>query len=223
MIRMHLPDGSERLAAQGICLRDAARTIHPKLADRAVCASVDGELHDLRDCLGEDCQLTLFTAATPEGTKVTGHTAAHIVAQAVKRLFPSALLGLDPTIGEGFHHDFEIGHALTEEDLQQIQAEVDRIIAEDLPIERESLSKGEARTLLIRRGEVLRLEILERIDSPTVTVYRHGEFVDLCHGPHLASTGCLPEIRLTTVEQATWQDDPRAEVLSRVYGTVVQS
>ena len=223
MIRMWFPDGSELRAARGISLREAAMTIHPDLADRAVCASVDGELRDLRDTLAEDCQLTLHTDATPEGARVAGHTAAHIVAQAVKRLFPSAILGLDPTANGFFSCDVEFGRSLTEDDLQRIQEEVDRIVTEDLPIEREILSKGDARALLIRRGEVLKLEILERIGSPTVTVYRHGEFVDLCRGPHLASTGRLPEIRLTAVGEASWRNDPNAEALSRISGAVVPS
>jgi len=223
MIKMWLPDGSERRAARGISLREAAMTIHPDLADRAVCASVDGELRDLRDALAEDCQLTLHTDATPEGTRVAGHTAAHIVAQAVKRLFPSAILGLDPIANGRFSCDVEFGRQLTVGDLRKIQEEVDRIVAENLPIERETLSKGDARALLIRRGEVLKLEVLDRIDSPTVTVYRHGEFVDLCRGPHLASTGCLPEIRLTTIGDASWRDDPRAEALCRISGALVPS
>jgi threonyl-tRNA synthetase len=130
-----------------------------------------------------------------------------------------ATLGRDPIDGDLFEYDLEIGRALTEDDLERIQAEVDRIIAEDLPIERNSLSKGEARAWLIRRGEVLKLEILERISAPTVTIYSHGEFSDLCSGPHLESTGQLPGIRLTSVEEATWQDDPAGERLLRVCGT----
>jgi threonyl-tRNA synthetase len=219
MIRIRLPDGSERTVVRGIRLREAARTLQPELADLAVCAEVGGALRDLRDRLEEDCRMTLLTAAAPEGARVVRHTAAHVVAQAAKRLFPAATLGRDPIAENIFQYDLEIGRALTEDDLERIQVEVDRIIAEDLPIERDSLSKGEARTWLIRRGEVLKLEILERIDAPTVTVYSHGEFSDLCGGPHLQSTGRLPGIRLTSVEETTWQNDPGGERLLRFCGT----
>lgn len=219
MIRIRLPDGSERAVMRGTGLREAARTLQPELADLAVCAEVDGALRDLRDRLEEDCRLTFLTAAVPEGARVVCHTAAHVVAQAAKRLFPTATLGRDPIAEDLFQYDLEIGKALTEDDLERIQAEVDRIIAEDLPIERDSLSKGEARTWLIRCGEVLKLEILERIDAPTVTVYSQGEFSDLCRGPHLQSTGRLPGIRLTSVEEATWRSEPGGERLHRVCGT----
>ena len=218
MIRIRLPDGSERTVVRGTRLREAARTLQPELADLAVCADVDGGLRDLRDRLEEDCRLTLLTDTAPEGARVVRHTAAHVVAQAVKRLFPAATLGLDPIAENLFQYDLEIEKALAEDDLERIQIEVDRIIAEDLPIERDTLSKGEARTWLIRRGEVLKLEILERIDAPTVTVYSHGEFSDLCRGPHLQSTGRLPGIRLTSVEETTWQNDPGGERLHRVCG-----
>jgi len=219
MIRIRLPDGSERTVVRGTRLREAARTLQPELAELAVCADVDGRLRDLRDRLEEDCRLTLLTETVPEGARVVRHTAAHVVAQAAKRLFPTATLGRDPIAEDLFQYDLEIESALTEDDLERIQAEVDRIIAEDLPIERDTLSKGEARTWLIRRGEVLKLEILERIDAPTVTVYSHGEFSDLCRGPHLQSTGRLPGIRLTSVEETTWQNDPGGERLHRVCGT----
>jgi len=221
MIRMMLPDGSERQVVAGIRLDDAARAIDPRLGAGAVCASVDGTLHDLRDRLEQDCRLTIHTDATPEGARVAGHTAAHIVAQAVKRLFPDAVLGRGPSSGAGFFHDFDIGRPLLDEDLRRIEAEIERIIAEDWPIERLEMSKGDARSLLIRRGEVLKLEVLEEIAAPRVTVYCHGEYVDVCRGPHLASTGRLPSVRLDRVDEASWRDDPNAESLHRIHGTIV--
>ena len=140
-------------------------TIHPDLADRAVCASVDGELRDLRDALAEDCQLTLHTDATPEGTRVAGHTAAHIVAQAVKRLFPSAILGLDPIANGRFSCDVEFGRSLTVVDLRKIQEEVDQIVAEDLPIERETLSKGDFVDKVAEDAQLSRKQATAAVDA----------------------------------------------------------
>ena len=221
MIRMKLPDGSERYVVSGIRLDDVARTIDPLLGASAACASVDGELHDMRDCVKRDCQLTIHTVTTPEGARVAGHTAAHIVAQAVKQLFPAAVLGRGPANGNGFYHEFDIGRLLIEDDLRRIEEEIAHIIAEDLPIERREMSKGDARSLLIRRGEVLKLEVLEWIDAPVVTVYGHGEHVDLCCGPHLSSTGRLSHVSLSGVAVSNWRDDPNAESLNRIYGTAV--
>jgi len=219
MIRMQLPDGSEACLQRGVTLCDAVRALLPESTNPVVCADIDGVVCDLRQRLWEDGRLTFLTATSPEGARVLCHTAAHVVAQGAKRLFPDATLGRDPRRRDLFQIDLEVGTSLGQEDLADIQAQVDEIIAEDLSIERYSLSKGEARSWLIRRGEVLKLEILERIDAATVTIYAHGEFLDLCNGPHLMSTGQLPPIRLTSVEAVTWLDDPSAERLHRLCGT----
>ena len=182
------------------------------------CAVLDGVVCDLRDCVWEDGQVTFPVAGSPEGGRVLLHTAAHVVAQAAKRLFPEATLGRDPRSLDVFQVDLEVGIPLGESDLAAIQLEVERIIGEDLPIERLTLSKGDARARLIRRGEILKLEVLEAIDSPFVTIYEHGEFSDLCHGPHLLSTGQLPLVRLVSIEDVAWQNDPGAERLSRLSG-----
>ncbi|MFC2077813.1 hypothetical protein ACFLTM_03300 [Candidatus Bipolaricaulota bacterium] len=223
MIRMRMPNGLEERIQSGTTLNEVARALITDPVNPVVCADVDGFLHDLRQCLSKDCEVTLLTARTREGARVLCHTAAHVVAQAAKRLFPDAALGRDPKSRDLFQVDLEIGTSLRKGDLAGIQEEVDRIIEEDLPIERYSLSKGEARAWLIRFGEVLKLEILERIEGQTVTIYSHGEFSDLCHGPHLQSTGQLPPIRLTSVEDVTWQNDPNAERLHRLCGTFAKA
>jgi threonyl-tRNA synthetase len=218
MISVQMPNGSEERMAQGTCLVDVARAFAPEGAATTVCAKVDGAICDLRHRLWNDCRLKLLVATSPEGSRVLRHTAAHVVAQAARRIFPSAKLGREPARADRFQVDLEIGSALEKHDLAAIQAEVDRIIADDLPIARCSLSKGDARTWLIRSGEVLKLEILETIEASAVTFYSQGEFSDLCSGPHLLSTGQLPPIRLAYAEEVTWRDEPGAERLARLCG-----
>mgnify|MGYP001151928595 CR=1 FL=1 len=220
MIRVWLPDGSEHVHPRGACLGDAAKTLQPGMAGLAVCVCVDGEIRDLRDGLDKDCRLTFLTAASSEGARVVCHTAAHVVAHAATRVFPSAVLGGDPRNVDRFYVDLETDRGIKDGDLGRIQEEVERIVEQDLPIERSTLSKGAAQSWLIRRGEVFKLEILEKIDATTVTVYTQAEFSDLCGGPHLLSTGRLPKIRLTAVEEATWQSDRAGERLQRLCGVL---
>ena len=220
MILIRLPDGSRREAQPGVCVRDIANEIDPQLSESTVCASVNEKLRDVRDRLTEDCSLTFHTAMTPEGRKVVCHTAAHIAAHAVKRLFPAVTLGVGLASSNGFYHDFEVGRPFAREELARIETEMSRIVEEDLPIERCEMSKGDVRTLLIRFGEVLRVELLEEIDASRVSLYRQGEYIDLCHGPHVSSTGRVPSAHLTGLATANWRDDPHAERLNRVYGMV---
>lgn len=220
MIRIALHDGSIREIVLGRPIRDVATELDPRLGSSIVCASVNGVLHDARDRLNEDCRLTLHTAATPEGRAVLSHTAAHIAAHAVKRLFPSAALGRGPASADAFYHDFEFQRPFTRSELVRVETEIARIIEQDLPIERQEMSKGDARALLIRRREVLQLELLEEIDAPMVVLYAQGDHVDLCRGPHAPSTGQVPAVRLTGLAAAAWRDDPHAEPLHRIYGTL---
>jgi threonyl-tRNA synthetase len=220
MIRVRLPDGSEHEQPRGACLGDAVKTLLPDMASLAVCACVDDEIRDLRDGLDKDCRLTFLTAASWEGARVVCHTAAHVVAHAATRVFPTAVLGEDPRDVDCFYVDLEAGRAIRNGDLERIQEEVEQIVGQDLPIERSTLSKGAAQSWLIRRGEVFKLEILERINATTVTVYTQAEFSDLCGGPHLLSTGRLPRIQLTAIEEATWRSDPAGEHLQRLCGVL---
>jgi len=220
MIRIALPGGSKRKIRPGACVQDVAYGISPRLGERIVCATVDGTLRDVRHRLTRDCALEFHTAATPEGRVVLCHTTAHIAAQAVKRLFPDVALGAGPASRAGFYHDFEVKHTLTEDVLPAVEAQMAQIVEENLPIERRELSKGDARAQLIRRGEVLKLELLEEIGTPNVILYTHGDHVDLCRGPHVTSTGDVPRARLTGLTTATWRDDPHAEVLNRIFGTL---
>ncbi len=220
MIRIALPDGSKRSIRCGTGIRDLATAVEPRLAPTLLCVTVDGELRDLRDRLTSDCEIGFHTASTPEGRAVLCHTAAHIAAHAVKRLFPDIVLGMGPASARGFVQDIVAARPLTEAETERIEAEMARIIDEDLPIERIEMSRGDARSLLIRLGEVLKLEILEEIGTPAITLYKQGDYIDLCRGPHAPSTGFAPRARLTGIDAATWRDDPHAEVLTRIRGTV---
>ncbi len=221
MIHVSLPDGSVREFEPGISILAVAAAIGPRLAKDAVCAYVDGKLRDLRDNLTEDCSLTLVTPDSPDALEVIRHTSAHIMAQAVKRLYPDAKLAIGPAIEDGFYYDFDLPSPLNEEDLNRITEEMGRIIEEDLPIVRKELSKKEARSLLEEEGEVYKLELLDDIEGETVTFYEQGEFSDLCRGPHLRSTGRVNRkaVKLLSVAGAYWRGDERRPMLQRIYGT----
>jgi len=219
MIHVSLPDGSKREVASGTSILKVAEAIGPRLFKDAVCAFVDGRLRDLRETLTTDCTLTLVTTGAPQALEVLRHTTTHIMAQAVKRLFPEVKLGIGPAIKDGFYYDFELSQTFSPEDLSRIESEMRKIVAEDLQIKRMEVSKGDALTLLIRRGEDLKLELLEEIEGKTMTLYEQGEFVDLCRGPHLRSTGQVQHFKLTSVAGAYWRGDPTATMLQRIYGT----
>ena len=219
MIHVSLPDGSKLEIACGTSILEVAKAIGPRLAGDAVAALVDGELRDLREDLNEDCSLTLVTHESPQAVEVLRHTTSHIMAQAVKRLFPEAKLGIGPAIENAFYYDFAVSQPFSPEDLERIQTGMKGIIAADLPIKRMELTKEEARKLLGERGEPLKQELLEEIESETVSLYGQGEFTDLCRGPHLRSTGRVKHFRLTDIAGAYWRGDSTATMLQRIYGT----
>ncbi len=220
MIRITLPDGSMREARPGIRVRDAAVEMGFPSGESAVCASVNGQLRGARERLTEDCALAIYTANTPEGYRVLCHSAAHVAAHAVKRLFPTAVLGMGGPTTDGFYHEFDIGRLFHQAELEEIEVEMSHIVDADLPIKRFEMSKGDARMLLIRLGEVLRLELLDKLSPPIVSLYKQGDYIDLCRGPHLSSTGGVPPVHLTRLATSYWLDDPHAERLNRIHGTI---
>jgi len=157
--------------------------------------------------------------STPEGREVFRHSASHIMAQAVKRLYPEAKLGIGPAIEDGFYYDFDLPRTLSEEDLPEIEKEMQKIIEEDLPFVREELPKEEARKLFESLGEKYKVELIDEIEDEVVSIYRNGEFVDLCRGPHLPSTGYVKAFKLLSVAGAYWRGDERNPMLQRIYGT----
>jgi len=221
MIQVSLPDGSVVEISQGTSILEVAQGIGQRLAAAATCALVDGELKDLRETLSEDCALTVVTTGDVHALTTLRHTTTHIMAQAVKRLFGSARLGIGPAIEDGFYYDFDLEESLTEEDLERIAEEMGRIIAEDLPIMRREMSLEEARRLLTEQGEVYKLELVDDLKGETITFFEQGEFIDLCRGPHLFSTGRVKKeaMKLLSIAGAYWRGDETRPMLQRIYGT----
>jgi threonyl-tRNA synthetase len=185
---------------------------------RALAARLEGQPCDLSAPLPKTDKLEIFTFEDDLGKETYRHSASHVMAQAVKRLFPGAKLAIGPAIEDGFYYDFD-HRPFTPEDLEKIEAEMKKIIAEDLPIRREELSKEEAAKLFEKRGESYKIELLKDIADETVAVYHQGEFADLCRGPHLPFTKCLGAFKLLSASGAYWRGDEHNPMLQRVYGT----
>ena len=222
MIQISLPDGSTMEQPRGTSILEVASSIGPRLAEATVCAVVSGTLRDVRETLTEDCTLTLVTTGEPQALETLRHTTTHIMAQAVKRLFPDAKLGIGPAIEDGFYYDFDLAEAFTEEDLERITAEMIRIIEADLPIARKELPKAEARELLELQGETYKIELVDEIEDEMVSLFEQGEFVDLCRGPHLRSTSQVKPaaMKLLSIAGAYWRGNEARPMLQRIYGTV---
>src|SRR3989475_772167 len=190
--------------------------------ERAVAARVEADgatVVDLTRPLLRDCGLAPVAVESPEGLHVTRHSAAHLMAQAVKRLFPETQITIGPVIENGFYYDFKRPGGFASEDLPRIEAMMRAIVAEDLAVRREEVARSEAIRRFREMGEHYKVEIIEGIPDETVSLYRQGEFVDLCRGPHVPSTGRIPAFRLTGLAGAYWRGDARNEQLQRIYGT----
>ncbi len=183
-----------------------------------IVVQINGELVDLSTPLRDGMDIRTLGFDTKEGRSVFWHSTAHLMAQAVKRLYPSAMLAIGPSIENGFYYDIDVDTPITPESLVEIEEEMKKIVKEDLPIQREELSVEEARRLFEERGEKYKLELLDEIEEDVVSVYRQGEFVDLCRGPHLPSTGRIRAFKLLSVAGAYWRGDERNKMLQRIYG-----
>jgi len=222
MIQISLPDGSILEQPRGVSILEVAASIGPRLAEATVCAVIDGAIRDIRETLSDDCAVTLVTTGEPQALETLRHTTTHIMAQAVKRLFPEAKLGIGPAIDDGFYYDFDLATPFTEEDLETITAEMIRIIEADLPIVRKELPKADARALLESQGESYKVELVDDLEDETVSFFEQGEFVDLCRGPHLRSTGQVKPaaMKLLSIAGAYWRGDEARPMLQRIYGSV---
>jgi len=222
MIQISLPDGSTLEQPRGVSILEVASSIGPRLAEATVCAVVNGTLRDIRETLTEDCTLTLVTTGAPQALETLRHTTTHIMAQAVKRLFPEVKLGIGPAIEDGFYYDFDAAEPFTEDDLERITAEMIRIVEADLPISRKELPKTEARHLLESQGETYKIELVGELEDETVSLFEQGEFADLCRGPHLRSTGQVKPaaMKLLSIAGAYWRGNETRPMLQRIYGTV---
>ncbi|MFQ6132807.1 MAG: threonine--tRNA ligase [Armatimonadota bacterium] len=222
-IEIRLPDGSVRSYESGVTPAQIAADLGPRLAGDAVAAAVNGDVVDLTRPLTGDAELRILTFDTTEGREVYRHSASHVMADAVLQLFPGTKLAIGPAIEEGFYYDFDMPGTLSPEDLGHIEARMREIIAADLPFQRQEVSREQARQLFAERDNHYKLELLEEMDEETVTLYRHGDFVDLCLGPHLPSTGKLGAVKLLSVAGAYWRGDEGRQMLQRVYGTAYPS
>jgi threonyl-tRNA synthetase len=222
-ITVTLPDGSQKAAPAGTRIGDFVREqIGPGLAKAAVFARVNGQDADLSLPLTSDARLEIFTTRAAEALEVIRHDAAHIVASVVQRLFPGTQVTIGPSIEDGFYYDFAKETPFTPEDLEKIEAEANREIAKDLPFVREEVSPDEALRLFDGLGEKYKVEIVQDIvqkGARTLTLYRHGDWVDFCLGPHGPSTGKVGVIKLLSTGGAYWRGDSRNPMLQRIYGT----
>jgi len=217
-VKVTLPDGSERELPRGATVRDLAEAIGPRLAKAALAAKVDGQVVDLMRPLDHDARVEILTEKNAEALDVLRHSAAHVLATAVRRVRPEAKIGFGPAIADGFYYDFEVDRPFTPEDLEQIQREMEAVAKDDQSFERRVVSRDEAREIFA--DDPLKLERLEELGpDETITIYRNGPFTDLCRGPHVPSTSRLRHFRLMNTAGAYWRGDEKRQMLQRIYGT----
>ena len=220
MPTISLPDGSQRSFPEPISVLDIAASIGPGLAKAALAGRVDEHLVDLRHVIERDSRVQIVTDRDPEGVDILRHSTAHLLAQAVKELFPEAQVTIGPVIENGFYYDFALGRAFTPEDLAKIEARMLELAKADLPVARSTMPRDEAVQFFTDLGEHYKAEIIAAIpQGETISLYRQGDFVDLCRGPHIPSTGRLKAFKLMKVAGAYWRGDSRNEMLQRIYGT----
>ncbi len=219
MIKITLKDGSIKEVEKGISVIELARNISEGLARVATVAEVNGEIKDLRYCLEEDASVNILTFDSDlNGKKAYWHTTSHIMAQAVKRLFPEVKLAIGPSIDEGFYYDFDVEKPFTDEDKEKIEEEMKKIIKENLPIERFSLPREEAIALMKKMDEPYKVELIEDLpEGEEISFYSQGEFTDLCAGPHLESTGKVKAIKILSSSSAYWRGSEKNKMLQRIY------
>ncbi|GLV12779.1 threonine--tRNA ligase [Alicyclobacillus hesperidum] len=216
-IVVRLKDGSERAMPVGSTYADLAAAISPRLAKEAVAAKADGQVVDLAREIANGAQVELLTLKDPEGVDVMRHTCAHVMAQAVSRLFPGTKFAIGPVIENGFYYDFA-DHDFTPEDLPRIAEEMQKIIDADYPVVREVISREDALQMFEAREDRFKVEIIRDLpEETTLTIYRQAEFVDLCRGPHLPSTGRIKVFQLGNLAGAYWRGDSDREMLTRLY------
>lgn len=215
-----LPDGSKREYEGPVTVAQVAASIGAGLAKAALAGRVDGKLVDLSHVIDGDAAVAIITARDPEGLEIIRHSTAHLMAQAVKELFPEAQVTIGPAIENGFYYDFSYTRAFTPEDLKAIEARMDELVKKNIPIVREEMPREEAIDFFKALGEHYKAEIISSIPAgEVISLYRQGDFVDLCRGPHVPSTGCLKVHHLMKVAGAYWRGDSKNEMLQRIYGT----
>ena len=218
MVTVTLPDGTTRQVPKGTTLRAIAESIGPRLAQAALAGKIDGQVVDLGRPVERDAAIEIVTPKSPEALELYRHSTAHLTANAVKRLFPDVQIGIGPAIENGYYYDFNPKRPFTPEDLAAIEAEMKKIVAEDNPIERLEMSKDEAVKIFDAQNDALKVEIIRGIPDDHVSCYRQKDFIDLCRGPHVPSTGKLGVFKLTHTAGAYWKGDEKNPMLQRIYG-----
>ena len=219
MVEVVLKDGSKKEYPEGISIYDIVRDISQGLLRKALAAQVNGKTVDLSYRINEDCRLNILTFDDEAGRKAFWHTSSHILAQAVKRLYSDARLAIGPAVDNGFYYDFDVERPFSPEDLQAIEQEMQRIIKEDLQLERFELPREEAIGFMKEMGESYKVELIQELpDDAVISFYRQGDFVDLCAGPHIPSTGLVKAVKLLSVAGAYWRGDEKNKLLQRIYG-----
>ncbi|HNZ37088.1 MAG TPA: threonine--tRNA ligase [Candidatus Marinimicrobia bacterium] len=219
-ITIHLPDNSTMEVSAGVSAGQIAKEISPGLFQNALAAKVNDRLVDLSTIISEDARLEILTYNSPESQEILLHSTSHVMAQAVKQLYPQAKVTIGPAIENRFYYDFDIEPPLTDGDLPAIEARMNEIIAADLPIIRREVSREEAIELFSKMGETYKVEIIREIEPDVpLSIYTQGDFTDLCRGPHIPSTGKIKAFKLLNVAGAYWRGDSRNKMLTRIYGT----
>ena len=221
MVKLKLKDGSIMEVEKGSSILDVAKKISEGLARIATCGEINGKVEDLRYEINEDCELVIHTFQDDdlEGKKAYWHTTSHIMAQAIKRLYGDVKLTIGPAIENGFYYDFDTEKHFSEEDFEKIEEEMKKIIKEDLPIERYSLPREEAIKFMKENDEPYKVELIEELpEGEEISFYKQGEFVDLCAGPHLMSTGKVKVVKLLSASGAYWRGNEKNKMLQRIYG-----
>ena len=215
-----LPDGSKRAFNQSVSVHDVALDIGPGLAKAALAGVVNGKEVDTSFVIDADSQLSIITERDDAGVEILRHSTAHLLAQAVQQLFPGTQVTIGPTVEDGFYYDFATGHNFTPEDLERIEKRMEEIVADDVSVERIVCSREKAVEIFRNMGEHFKVQIIEDLpDSEEISIYKQGEWMDLCRGPHVPSTGKLKAFKLTKVAGAYWRGDANNQMLQRIYGT----
>lgn len=224
MIAITLPDGSKREFEAPVTVADVAASIGAGLAKAALAGRVDGKLVDTSFLIEKDASLAIITAKDAEALELIRHSTAHLMAQAVKQLYPEAQVTIGPAIDNGFYYDFSYKRPFTPEDLEAIEARMHEIVKQDLKVERSEMKREDAVEFFRGMGEAYKAELVEAIpEGEVISLYRQGDFIDLCRGPHVPSTGKLKVFKLMKVAGAYWRGDSNNEMLQRIYGTAFAS
>lgn len=222
-VKIILPDGSAKEYAAGTTLGEAVKQLSNSLAKKVLAANVNGELSDLREELVDGSEVAFLTFEEDGGKHTLRHTASHILAQAVKRLWPEAKLAIGPAIDKGFYYDIDMEHTLTPEDLGKIEKEMSRIVKENLPITKSVMPRQEAIEFFKAKNEDYKVELIQDLlEDAVISCYSQGDFIDLCAGPHVASTGKVKAFKLQSIAGAYWRGDEKNKMLQRIYGTAFE-